>query len=966
MAFRLIEEQQLPDLQGTGYVYEHDKTKAKICYIKTEDDNKTFSIGFRTPPADDTGLSHILEHSVLCGSHKYPLRDPFIELSKGSLNTFLNAMTFSDKTLYPVASVNNQDFHNLVDVYLDAVFYPNIYDNPLTFEQEGWHYDLDGMDSSVSYKGVVYNEMKGVFSSAEQVLFRKIQQELFENHPYSYESGGDPLEIPKLTQETFLDYHKKYYHPSNSYIFYYGDMDIEQELKWLEESYLNAFDYLDIDSKIPLVTKYKAPRTLEFDYPVSKGEENGNKCYLSYNVLLNESKEVLDGLGFDILEYLMIDAPGALVKEALIKAGIGEDVFSHFDGSIREGTFSIVAKNCKLSDKERFIQIIDEQFSKIIAEGFDQKKVSAAINKFEFRTKEADFGQYPKGVIYAIKTLETWLHDESPFLNFDYDHIFTSVKEATSNGLLQKLIQQYFVENKHKVHLTLKPDENYNDKKQQKISDELKAYEETLTIQDKEALIAHAEKLVAYQEAPQSKEELESLPLLKLEDIPKDKKEFIFNEKMIKDTILLLHEANATNIAYVKCSFDLSFVNEDQLSILSLLSRMLIKTKTKKHSYSELSDEINGRTGGLSVSVSVYEHKKSTKYFSPRLEMTGKCFVPQLQDLMEIIREIILETDFSDVARMRDLINENKSRMQSNLTSSGHSTALLRSESYFSQSASYKEKLRGLEFYDEITLWQNKSDDDLRDLGTLLERLLKDIVSSDRLTIGVTASAKYMETIKSNIEMFVFTLPYIDNIMSPCRVALTEPKNEGLGSTSDVQYVAMSADFKAHGFDYKGSMKVLNTIINLDYLWNNVRIKGGAYGAFSGIGRNGLMYFVSYRDPNLRSTIDVFTNTSSFINDLNLDERELTKYIIGTISPLDQPLTPSLENEKMINLHFSEITHEEILKNRKEILETTLTELKSHKEMYQKIFIERNLCVVGSVNAIEEEKSLFNITKELK
>jgi len=966
MIYRLIEEQQLPDLQGVGYVYEHNKTKARVCFIKTDDDNKTFSIAFRTPPTDDSGIAHILEHSVLCGSRKYPIKDPFIELTKGSLNTFLNAMTYSDKTLYPVASVNDQDFHNLVDVYMDAVFYPNIYKNPMTFKQEGWHYDLENSEDKVSYKGVVYNEMKGVFSSPEQILFRKIQQTLFEDHPYSFESGGDPMSIPKLTEEQFLDFHKTYYHPSNSFIFYYGDVDMEHELDWLDQEYLNDFDYLEIDSTIPLIKRYSAPRSYEVSYPIAKGEEENNKCYLSYCVVLNESKEVLDGVGFDVLEYLLIDAPGAPLKEALIKEGIGQDVFSSFDGSVREGTFSIIAKNCSKDMEGRFIEIIEEQLQLIFENGFESKKVSAALNKFEFKTKEADFGQYPKGVIYAIKSLETWLHDESPFINFFYDEIFEKAKEATKNGLIQKLVKEHFIDNNHKVYLTLVPDETFNDKKQGIIKQELEAYEETLSSEEREKLILETKKLIAYQEAPELKENLEKLPQLTLADIPRDKKEFKFINEMIKDTNLLLHEANATNIAYVKCSFDISYIPEEQLDILSILSRMLIKMSTTSHSYGELSDEINGRTGGIQAGISVYDHKKSSKYYAPKLEFSGKCFVPKLKDLFSLINEILTETDFSDIERIRELINENKSRMQMHLISGGHSTALLRAESYFSRSASYKEKLRGLEFYDQLELWQDKSDEDLKDLGELIKRMLIDIVSSDRLTIGITVSSDYMDEVRSEAKEFVFSIPYTDNFCVPAKVSLVEPKNEGLKSTSDVQYVAMAADYRKHGFEYEGSMKVLNTILNLDYLWNNVRVKGGAYGAFAGLSRNGLMYFVSYRDPNLVETIMTFKNVADYVGEINIDNRELTKYIIGTMSPIDQPLTPSLENDKMMSLYYSEVTHDDIIKNRHDILDTTVENLKSHQELYQKIFLEEYLCVVGNDKKIEENKELFNKIKEFK
>ncbi len=966
MNYRLLEQRELPDIQGTGYIYEHNKTKARVCFMITDDDNKTFSISFRTPPWDDTGLPHILEHSVLCGSKKYPIKDPFIELAKGSLNTFLNAITYSDKTMYPVASVNDTDFHNLMDVYLDAVFYPNIYDTSLTFEQEGWHYELFDTDKTPIYKGVVYNEMKGVFSSPEQVLYRKIQQEMFENHPYSYESGGDPMAIPSLTYEDFIRFHKTYYHPSNSFIYFYGKLDMEKELTYLDEEYLSAFDYKEVNSQIPLVDKYDGVRDLEVGYPIAKGDDKEDKTYLSYNVLLGQSKDVIDGVGLDILEYLLVDAPGAPVKQALIDAGIGQDILCHFDGGIREGVFSIIAKNASSEDKQKFVSTIDKELARIGDVGFEDKKVQAAINKFEFRAKEADFGQYPKGIIYAIKVLETWLYDEDPFVNFEYDKIFTEVKDACRNGLLQFLIHKYFLTNSHKVLLSLVPDEDFNDKKEEKVAAELDLYNDSLTREDKENLIARNKELLAFQEAPESKENLEKLPLLHLSDIPKDKKEFTYNEEMIKDSKILIHEANASDIVYVKAGFDVGHIEEEQLPILSFISRMMIKLSTDKHHYGELSDEINLLTGGLSVSLAVYEHKSSNKYFIPRFEISGKCFINKLHAMLGLFQEILLETDFTDIKRMRELMNEMKSRMQMGFYSSAHSTAILRSGSYYSHASAYKEKLRGVEFYNALNLWLEKSDQDLIELGQMMKKMLLDIVNSNGLTVGITLSKDYMNDVMNNMKNFIHILPFKNVTRNRPKVSLLDIQKEAFKTTSDVQYVAMVGDFAKHGFEYKGSMKVLNTIINLDYLWNNIRIKGGAYGAFSGLSRNGSMYFASYRDPNLRETIDTYKNLYKFIEGLDLPERELTKYIIGTISPLDQPLTPSLENDRMMSLYYTEVNHDDILKNRVEILETTNADLKSHLEMYQKIFLDEYLCVVGGGDKIEADADLFTKTYDLK
>lgn len=965
MAYQLIEEKELPDLQAKGYLYEHTKTKAKVCFLITEDDNKTFSISFRTPPSDHTGVPHILEHSVLCGSRKYPVKDPFIELAKGSLNTYLNAATYSDKTMYPVASVNEKDFDNLKDVYMDAVLYPNIYEKPETFMQEGWHYELLEEDGKVEYKGVVYNEMKGVFSSPEQVLFRMIQQELFEGHPYSYESGGDPLYITDLTYENFLDFHKKYYHPSNSYVFYYGQVDMEKELKWLDESYLSHFDYLEIDSSIPVVKRYEKIRRVESVYPLAQGDSLEKKAFLSYNVVTNSDMDRLKSLGFTLLEYLLVDAPGAPVKEALLRKGLCEDVFGSYDSGIREGTFSFVGKNCDESKEEEFLATIEEVLKGIVSKGFEEKKLQAAINKFEFRAKEADFGQFPKGVVYAVNALETWLYDQSPFIEFEYSQLFEEIKKEVKGSYLQDLITNYLLNNSHKVFLKLVPSSTYAKEIQEKVEKRITDYEESLGRNERLELIRLNQNLIRNQEEPDTEEDLMKLPLLSLDDISRDKKKLEWKDFMAKDAKILYHHANASDIVYAKIAFDISFIEEENLPMLSLLTRVLGKLSTSAHTYGELSDEINGRTGGISFSLNVYEHKASSKYYAPLLEVQGKSFVANVSDLYELIVEILTTTDFTDVDRLNDLIGESKSRLQMNLKSSGHATSIGRAISYFSKAGAYKEKIKGLAFYQEISKYKEWNKEQILELGQLMKRILETLVSSDGITIGLTSREDYQEKVFDATKRFVYSLPNQSVEKERVEVSLVEPSCEGFKTTQDIHYVAIADDFKNYGFEYHGSMKVLNTILSLDYLWNNVRIKGGAYGAFANISMNGLVYFGSYRDPNLADTLDVYRSAGEFIEQLNLSERELTKYIIGTISNLDQPLTPSLENERMFSLYFTEISHEEILKNRREILDTTMKEIAGYANLLKRIFATPYLCVVGKGETIEEHAELFQEIKTL-
>ena len=414
--YSVLKEEEIAEVNGTAYLLQHDKTKARVLYVKNDDKNKVFYIGFRTPPKNDTGVAHITEHSVICGSAKFPAKDPFVELAKGSLNTFLNAMTYPDKTVYPIASVNDKDYHNLMEVYLDAVFYPNTYKNEKILKQEGWHYHLENEDDELTFNGVVYNEMKGAYSSPEQMLMQKIQQSLFPDNTYGCDSGGDPMYIPELSYEEFLDFHRKYYHPSNSYIYLYGDLDVEKELAFIDEEYLSKYDRLMVDSEIKEQASFESPKDITVESPLADADDEEENTYLSYNVVVGNSLDRTLDLAFTVLDYVLIDVPGAPVKKALVDEGISSDVFSIFEESVKQPMYSIVAKGCNKEEKDHFIKVINDTVNEIIEKGFDEKVLKGAINHFEFKLKEASYGRYPKGLMYGLNVFNSWLYDDDcPF-----------------------------------------------------------------------------------------------------------------------------------------------------------------------------------------------------------------------------------------------------------------------------------------------------------------------------------------------------------------------------------------------------------------------------------------------------------------------------------------------------------------------------------------------------------------------
>ncbi|NLP34553.1 MAG: insulinase family protein, partial [Clostridiales bacterium] len=644
-SYEFVFEEKLDDLNSNGTVLLHKKTGARIVLIANDDDNKVFYIGFRTPPANSTGVAHIIEHSVLCGSKNFPAKDPFIELAKGSLNTFLNAMTYPDKTVYPVASMNDQDFKNLMHVYMDAVLYPNIYHKKEIFQQEGWHYDIEEEDGQLKYNGVVYNEMKGAFSSPESQLNRLNQNSLFPDTPYGVESGGDPDFIPDLTYEEFLEFHRTYYHPSNSYIYLYGSMDFTERLEWLDTEYLSKFDYLDVNSEIGVQSAFNTVREITAFYSLGKEEKTQDNTYLSKNFVIGDSLDKKLSLTFQILSYVLLQAPGAPVKQALLDAGIGKDILGYYEDELRQPILTIIAKNSEENKKEQFIEIIRDTLLKLVGEGLDEKSLLAAINFYEFRYREADYGRFPKGLIYGLRVMSSWLHDNNqPFLHLNDNEGYAFLKKQIGTGYYETIIQKYLLDNKHSALVILKPKIGLNAEKEEKLKEKLAAYKASLSREEISELIKETRHLKVFQETPSTKEEMEKIPLITREDISKKIQPF-YNDELIVDGVKVLHHNVYTNgIAYLSLLFDIRDIPKELLPYASLLSMVLGIMDTKNYSYLSLSNEINIQTGGISTNVKSFAKKGSTEQYYPVFEFRTKVLYDKLPEAFSLIEEMLYRT----------------------------------------------------------------------------------------------------------------------------------------------------------------------------------------------------------------------------------------------------------------------------------------------------------------------------------
>jgi len=963
--YELIEEREVSDLNSKGYVLKHKKSGARLMLLSNDDENKVFAIGFRTPPTDSTGVAHIIEHSVLCGSEKFPAKDPFIELAKGSLNTFLNAMTYPDKTVYPVASCNDKDFQNLMDVYMDAVLNPNIYKRQEIFKQEGWHYELESVDDNITISGVVYGEMKGAFSSPEGSLDREIFNSLFPDTAYGVESGGDPDDIPKLTYEAFLDFHRRYYHPVNSYIYLYGNMDMAEKLSWLDKEYLSKYERIEIDSEIGTQKPFDKMREITKEYSITNEESEEENTYLTYNKVVGTSLDKELYIAFQILEYALM-SPGAPLRQALLDAGIGKDILSSYDGGIKQPMFSVIAKNSDPDKKEKFLKVIEDVLTEQVKNGINRKSLLAGINVFEFKYREADFGPYPKGLMFGLQSFDSWLYDENePFMHLEANAVFAQLRKKIDGGYFEGLIKKYLLDNSHGSVLIYVPKKGLTEKKDKELEEKLRGFKKSLSKEELEAMAAETVALKKYQTEPSTKEELESIPLLKIEDIRKKVLPFVNEELDVDGTKVVFHDYFTNGIGYLTLFFDMKDVSTELMPYVGLLKTLLGLVDTKNYSYQELTNEININSGGISPNMSIYSDVRDKDKYRAMFTYKARVLYDKVGTALDIISEIINTSVLDDYKRMKEVILEAKSRYQMYYNNAGHAVAMLRGMSYFSPVSRFSDMTTGLEQYDFLNDLEEHFEDKKEEITKNLRAVSKAMFRPENLLVSFTSTKDGLEELKKDLPAFAKTLctEPVDNKKYDFKC---EKKNEGFKTAAKVFYVSRTGNFKDAGFEYTGRLQVLKTILGYDYLWNNIRVLGGAYGCMSGFSRNGDSYFASYRDPNLEKTIEVFEGVPEYIEKFDVDDRDMTKYIIGTMSNIDTPLTPNNKGVRSMTAYLTNLTEEISQKERDAVLSTKQEDIRALAPLVRSVIDQDNLCVLGSEKQIEDSKKLFMNVKTLK
>ena len=963
-AYEIIEHKFLKDINSDSYLLRHKKTGARVALMPNEDDNKVFYIGFRTPPKDSTGVAHIVEHTVLCGSDKYPIKDPFVELCKGSLNTFLNAMTFPDKTVYPVASCNDFDFQNLMDVYLDAVFHPNIYKEEKIFMQEGWHYELENKDDDLKINGVVYSEMKGAFSDPDDIIERRIMNEVFPDTPYGVESGGDPDDIPELTYENFLDFHSRYYHPTNSYIFLYGNADMAEKLEYIDREYLSKYDEKKVDSVIKRQAPFDKKVESVVEYPITEDEDEEDKTYLNMTFCLGDYKDKELPIVLRAFEYAFSGNPAAPLRKALLEAGIGDEVYASSDCSLMQNMFGFYAKGANASDKKKFVEIIEKELLRSYEEGFDKNTLLSFLTREEFKYREADFGRIPKGLAYGIDLLDSWLYDDAlAFYHIECLDTYKFLKEAINEGYFEKMLKKYLIDNTHCVVVTGLPKKGLTLVKDKELEEKLADIKKNMSAEDIDKIIADTKALREYQESEDSIEDLEKIKLLKVSDIKKEIKPNKNSLSTIEGIKILKQDIFTQGIAYLTLYFDLSKLDASDYKYVSVLSSVLGRMDTKDKTYGEISNDIKLYTGGLNMASSNLKNVKTDEIIS-NFEVNVKFLYEKKELVFDLLKKIITESIYDDEKKIREYIAEMRSVGESMLISAPHSAALTRSVSYFDRSFALNDAATGIEAVRFIKELDENIDDKVKEISERLLNISRKIFRKENLFINLISPKDKQDILNDNLIDFINNL-FTDEVVKSENDIDCNKGNEAFVFPGQVQYVALSGEYKSKGLKYTGAFNVLKTILGYDYLWNNVRVKGGAYGCFASFSRNGLCSIVSYRDPHLNNTLKIYRELSDFLDNFECSDRQMNQYIIGAISDIDLPQTPSIEGKTNCIYYLTSYDDEDRQRVRDEILSCDASAIAALGKYIKASFEKENICVIGSEKKIKDNADMFDSVSNL-
>ncbi len=954
--FTLVRETQVPELNTVARLYRHDHSGAQLLSLLNDDENKSFGIAFKTPPSDSTGVPHILEHGVLNGSRKYPVKEPFVELIKGSLNTFLNAMTFPDKTVYPVASANLKDFYNLVDVYLDAVFHPLI--PPHVLEQEGWHYEIDSPDGPLEFKGVVFNEMKGAYSSPENRLGDQIQRSLFPDTIYAHDSGGDPKAIPALTYEQYKGFHEKFYHPSNALIYFYGDDAPEDRLALLDV-YLRDFPAATIDAQIPLQPPFEEERRITAYYPAGDEDDpDARKSMLAVNWVLPEPTSLEESFAGDILSHVLLGTQAAPLRKALIDSGLGENlVGGGLDEETRQPTFSVGMKGMDSADSVKLETLIMDTLADLAKNGIERAAVEAALNSIEFNLRENNTGSFPRGLVVMMSILSYWLYDRDLLAPLFYEAPMKAIRARFDAGepLFEDLIRRYLLENLHRTSVLLEPDPAMNAREEADERARLDEVRAALSDADVEKLVARTHELRKIQETPDTPEALATLPFLKLSDLEKENKLTPKEELAESGVPVLYHDLFTNGIVYFDLGFDLHALPQELLPYVPMFNRCLLGMGTDTEDFVKLTQRIGRKIGGLHTAPFIAAPAASATAAS-WLFLRGKGTMAQTQDMLDIMRDVLLTVRLDNAERFGQMVLETKASKESSIVPSGHSYANNRLRAKFHEAYWVSELFGGVSSIFFIRQLAEEIKNDWPGVLAKLERIRELVINRGAAIANVTVDSANWDTFRPQMSAFLQDLP-VKQTPKQTWVREASRPHEGFTIPAQVNYVAKGADLKASGYRPHGSALVVNKFLGTTYLWEKIRVQGGAYGGMSSYDRlTGVYTYLSYRDPNLLGTLKNYDGAPDFLASVDVNDDELTKSIIGTIGDVDGYELPDSKGYTSLTRHLIGVTDADRQQMRAEILGATASDFRHFGKALQAVR-DGNVVVIGSADAINEANS---------
>ncbi|KAJ8572344.1 hypothetical protein K7X08_008855 [Anisodus acutangulus] len=967
--FEKVSEQFIVECKSKAVLYKHNKTGAEVMSVSNDDENKVFGIVLRTPPKDSTGIPHILEHSVLCGSRKYPLKEPFVELLKGSLNTFLNAFTYPDRTCYPVASTNTKDFYNLVDVYLDAVFFPKCVEDFQTFQQEGWHYELNDPSDDITFKGVVFNEMKGVYSQPDNLLGRTSQQALFPDNTYGVDSGGDPQVIPSLSFEEFKDFHRKFYHPSNARIWFYGDDDPNERLRILSE-YLDMFDASSAphESRVEPQKLFSEPVRIIEKYPVGEDGDLKKKHMVCLNWLLSDKPLDLEtelALGF--LDHLLLGTPASPLRKILLESGLGDAIVGGgIEDELLQPQFSIGLKGVSKENIQKVEELVMSTLEGLAAKGFDSDAVEASMNTIEFSLRENNTGSFPRGLALMLRSIGKWIYDMDPFEPLKYQKPLEALKariaKEGSKAVFAPLIDQFILRNQHRVTVEMQPDPEKASREEQMEKETLDKVKASMTQEDLAELARATQELRLKQETPDPPEALKSVPSLSLQDIPREPVHVPTEVGNINGVKVLQHDLFTNDVLYAEVVFNMSSLKQELLPLVPLFCQSLLEMGTKDLDFVQLNQLIGRKIGGISVYPFTSSVRGKVEPCS-KIIVRGKAMSQRTEDLFNLINRILQDVQLNDQKRFKQFVSQSRSRMENRLRGSGHSIAAARMGAKLNTAGWISEQMGGVSYLEFLKGLEDQVENDWPQISSSLEEIRKSLLSKNGCLINLTADGKNLTNAEKHISKFLDLLPNTSPVESAAWNAQLSRSNEAFVVPTQVNYVGKAANLYEAGYELNGSAYVISNYISNTWLWDRVRVSGGAYGGFCGFDtHSGVFSFLSYRDPNLLKTLDVYDGTSSFLKELEMDDDALTKAIIGTIGDVDAYQLPDAKGYSGLLRHLLGVTDEERQRRREEILSTRLEDFKKFGDVMEAVKDKGVVVAVASpddVEAANKERSNF-------